>query len=306
LTAGCAVDGSSPETLAAPKDFARKSDPPRAGPRSVVIWTAFAEVTDEEGRGLRHYSLVFQNEAGPNGATRARVVVSRAESVLRMDRRHEFGGVFDGNDLPGADGEIPAVVILVGSSRRIMCSEIVVGKSAPPAPSLVDLWGYSTALLDDSSGETGRYLQRRLRLMAEGAWRDWTNDEGAGPPPAATEGLEKTSIRVAPFLAGLVLGFDASPPRALEVPAHRLGRAIAALGLTDELAPWLSSIAEDESVDAFNRLRASMALFGVWSYDPGREAIAGRVATTRTREDVTASLSSLRLSVPARIWLSRR
>jgi hypothetical protein len=311
--------------------FARRS----TGPLSCVrFWTARAEVTAEGAPSARVHRIVLRNHVDWEGNPRAYVVTGRLESAevassnvgARLDQ-------LSGDPLPPADRDLPKTAVFNGYRIQAVVSQITSAPCVAPSSDHAALWGYPATLLDDSRGDPelpegqcsmdtepmraavrfskkasdegalGRFLRLRLRVVANDFERMMMSNYGdaaLSPEPSA---LRAAPVRLAPFFAGLCLFFESPAPRPVEVPAQRLGRAIADLGLKAELEPWLRGVVEDDAVDPLNRLRAVQVLYDLLAHSDAESPLNRNTSRTRTREEVLPKVANLKIPEPGRMWL---
>jgi hypothetical protein len=149
-------------------------------------------------------------------------------------------------------------------------------------------------------GATGRFLRLAIQVsrgLPRVAWMS-----GARLPAIRPSQFDETPVRLAAFYAGLCIakaGDDYNRPL---IPDDPLGAWIVDDGVADQLAPWLRRMAEDESLDAFNRLRMARILASVLGHGKDEYPISIRSTWTREKGPVLERLAVLRLSTAARWW----
>lgn len=143
--------------------------------------------------------------------------------------------------------------------------------------------------------QLGCALQLRATVMGNRFDRVAWSSYGEAAAPTSGAAIAQLPIDAARFFVGLSMIYarDDAPRAAGGMWSTRIAKAVRDASLTDPVAARLRGLAQDDSLDEVNRLRATTVLFGL-----------GRVAE-RPVAEVRAELLSLQLSPVSRRWVER-
>ncbi len=109
-------------------------------------------------------------------------------------------------------------------------------------------------------GDLGCFLQLQVRIMGDRFERVAYSSYGEASHKTEAERLHSTGIDVDRFLSGLLVQLPSdAEPRGGELGPSRLARAFIEAGRADFFRKELPRLAQDGRLDAWNRLRATMA-----------------------------------------------
>lgn len=116
------------------------------------------------------------------------------------------------------------------------------------------------AALCRRQGDLGCFLQLHVQLMGNQFPRRSNSSAGALLQPTYSSGIAESGVDVERFLSGLLIEYQGVPRRHRSIGPWRLGMAMAEAGLSPT-SP--QELVEDETLDPFNRLRATATLLSL-------------------------------------------
>jgi hypothetical protein len=158
------------------------------------------------------------------------------------------------------------------------------------------------------TGRLGCYLQLRVRILSNRHARVSWSSVGHRVVPTEAEDLAQTGLDLHRFFLGLLVQFDAERPRREEIDPMRLATAIVDAGQADHMMHMLRRLAEDRSLDDWNRTRALMTASYVRLIETERRDTDKRhlrPQVVRRWNAAVRPLRGLRLPPAARAWLNR-
>lgn len=144
-----------------------------------------------------------------------------------------------------------------------------------------------------AEGRLGCYLQLQVRIMEDRFSRVAWSSYGEASHDTEVDRLSRAGIDAQRFLMGLSYQFAAEKPRE-EIWPWRLARAFNESKSSAQFEKALASIAGDESIDEYNRLRASITL----AY-----RLLRLQGDARKPAEIKTKLAELPLSPASKMWL---
>lgn len=143
----------------------------------------------------------------------------------------------------------------------------------------------------------GCFLQLQIQIMGNQFSRVAWSTYGEMVHVTEAERLKETGVDVERFFRGLLFQFATYPERQGELGPYRLARSLDEAGLSDSFRGVLESLAQDTTLDDYNRLRATMALY----YLRARPFI---IRSSNAEAQIVSEMQALKLVPSAREWLS--
>lgn len=318
--------------------FEARSDVRRLRPLRVRVGRAELQ-RDRQPTSVLFADAVLEEEPQPGGLV-VRCTAARPDPVPNAGADELLWQFWTTKPPPVADVAWKGLALTEGGDDASRSLRLVFAGADPPpdasfpARATAELFGYAAALLDDSPGDppaaerecghddfpdayaarlahvalavgaTGKYLRQRLSFANFGFIR--LNYAEYWPTSDDAQGYSLTAapIDVARFLAGVTLQFDCDPPRACEVSTGTIAALAAEAGVAEEFERWLRSAAEDDALDARNRLRATQVLYALRARRcEGPRDYRPWFGPRRPIPSAVDAVRDVRLSAAAKLWL---
>lgn len=112
-------------------------------------------------------------------------------------------------------------------------------------------------------GDVPTFVDMQVLLISDFFPNDWARASAQGRPTRA-ERLAKVNIDVDALLLGLLFQYPGSPG---DVPVGRLARAMRDAGRAEALLPKVEALATSQTLDSYNRFRATSVWLQLQLYD---------------------------------------